>query len=46
MHEKECTYCVDYSYFIKPNENVNLSKICVVKLKHLDPNKQKHCIEA
>ena len=41
MHEKECDDCVDYSYFIKPNENVNLSKMCDVKLKHLDPSKQK-----
>ena len=23
MHEKKCDDCVDYSYFIKPNENVN-----------------------
>ena len=41
MHEKKFDDYVDHSYFIKPNENVNLSKMCNAKLKHLDPSKQK-----
>ena len=40
MQKNECDDCVDYSYCIKPIENVNVSKMCD-KLKHLDTSKQK-----